>query len=206
MLFYTIAAPLLTPYNPLALDLDAAKQPPSFSHPMGTDPLGRDILSRALFAGRTSLAIGLSATALSLLLGLFVGLVAGFCGSTLNALLTMLIDLFLTFPSLLLAVAVSVVLPPGLASTICALCFAGWMSFARFFRGMVLSLKEKLFIEAARAAGCSNVRIIWVHVLPHCMSFALVAVSLKVGSFILAEAALSFLGLGVQPPNQSRGL
>lgn len=205
MLVCTVAAPLLAPYDPLALNLDAAKQPPSFSHPMGTDPLGRDILSRVLFAGRTSLVIGLSATALALLLGLCIGLVAGFCGGILDALLTMLIDLFLAFPSLLLAVAVSVVLPSGLVSTICALCIAGWASFARLFRGMVLSLKEELFIEAARAVGCSTARIIAVHVLPHCMSLALVAASLKIGSFILAESALSFLGLGVQPPTPAWG-
>ncbi|MCX8044649.1 MAG: ABC transporter permease [Desulfobacterota bacterium] len=205
VLLCAAAAPLLAPYDPVAVDLDCVKQPPSTRHLMGTDTLGRDILSRVLYAGRTSLAIGLSATVVSLGIGLCIGLISGYCGGALDAALSMTIDLFLAFPSLLLAIAVAVVLPPGIGATVFALCIAGWASFARLFRGVALSLKEEQFIDAARAVGCSSMRIIAVHVLPNCISIALVAASLKIGSFIFAEAALSFLGLGIQPPTPAWG-
>jgi len=199
------AAPVLAPYNPTAVDLDSVKQPPSSRHLFGTDTLGRDMLSRVMYAGRVSLCIGLIATVLSLCIGLAAGLVAGYCGGVVDAILTMCIDLFLSFPSLLLAIAVSVVLPPGIAATVCALCIAGWAPFARLFRGMALSIKEHTYIDAARAVGCSPHRIILVHLLPQCLPLIMVAGSLKIGSFILAEAALSFLGIGVQPPTPAWG-
>jgi peptide/nickel transport system permease protein len=200
-----LCAPLVAPYDPVAIDLDCIKQPPGYPHVFGTDTLGRDILSRVIHGSRISLLIGLSATVLSLGLGLCAGLASGYFGGRVDTALTVIIDLFLAFPSLLLAIAISVLLPPGLLSTVCALCIAGWASFARLFRGMVLSFKENLFVEAARAIGCSHGRIVFVHLLPHCIPLALVAASLKVGSFILAEAALSFLGLGVQPPTPAWG-
>ena len=205
LLCCTAAAPVLAPYDPTAVDLDCVKQPPSSRHLFGTDTLGRDILSRVVYAGRTSLSIGLIATFLSLCIGLSAGLVAGYCGGVVDAILTMCIDLFLSFPSLLLAIAVSAVLPPGIAATVCALCIAGWAPFARLFRSMALSIKEHTYIDAARAVGCLPHRIIFVHVLPQCLPLIVVAASLKVGSFILAEAALSFLGIGVQPPTPAWG-
>lgn len=199
------AAPVLAPYDPVAIDLASVKQPPDNCHLLGTDTLGRDILSRILHGGRITLLIGLSATVLSLGVGLVVGLIAGYCGGVIDAALTMIVDLFLAFPSLLLAIAVSVLLPPGTAATVCALCIAGWASFARLFRGMALSVREGLFIEAARAIGCSPMRIVLRHILPHCLPVALIAASLKAGSFMLAESALSFLGLGIQPPTPAWG-
>ncbi len=193
-------APLLSPYNPLAIDLDQLKQPPSLSHWCGTDTIGRDILSRVIYGSRYSLLIGISATVFSLIVGLLSGLAAGYCGGKTDACFTMLTDLFLAFPSLLLAIGISVILPPGLLSTIIALGAVGWASFARLFRGMAYSLKESVFVDAARAVGCSPPRILFIHMLPHCIPMAIVAASLKVGGFILAESALSFLGLGIQPP------
>ncbi len=200
LLFASVFAPCISPYNPLTVNLDIAKQPPGFSHWLGTDTLGRDILSRVIYGSRFSLIIGLSATVLSLFLGLLVGLAAGYFGGRVDILCTAITDLFLAFPSLLLAIGISVLLPPGLSSTIIVLCLVGWASFARLFRSIVLSFKENMFVDAARVTGCSHLRIIFVHLLPHCMPIALIAASLKVGSFILSESALSFLGLGVQPP------
>jgi len=205
LLCVALFAPLVSPYDPVAIDLENIKQPPCYPHVFGTDTLGRDILSRIIHGSRISLLIGLSATVLSLCLGLCAGLISGYFGGRVDTALTVVIDLFLAFPSLLLAIAISVLLPPGLISTVCALCIAGWASFARLFRGMVLSFKEQVFVEAAHAIGCSHVRIVFAHILPHCIPLALVAASLKVGSFILSEAALSFLGLGVQPPTPTWG-
>ena len=200
LLLTALGAPYLAPYDHLAIDLDHVKEPPSLGHPCGTDTLGRDILSRIIYGSRFSLLIGLSATLLSLSLGLLVGLTAGYFGGRLDTVCTILTDLFLAFPSLLLAIGISILMPPGLLSTIIALCLVGWASFARLFRGMVFSLRENMFIDAARAVGCSPLRIVFRHILPHCIPLAIIAASLKIGAFILSESALSFLGLGVQPP------
>ncbi|MEI6127927.1 MAG: ABC transporter permease, partial [Pseudomonadota bacterium] len=142
-ILFTVAlfASYLSPYDPLAINLDAIKEPPSLQHIFGTDTLGRDILSRILYGSRVSLLIGVSATALSLGIGLAAGLVAGYFGGRIDTAFTIIVDLFLAFPSLLLAIGISVLLPPGLVSTIIVLCIVGWASFARLFRGMVLSFK-----------------------------------------------------------------
>jgi ABC-type dipeptide/oligopeptide/nickel transport system permease subunit len=195
-----VFAPYISPCDPLKIDLDMIKQPPSLNHLFGTDTLGRDILSRVVYGSRISLIIGISATLLSLCIGLLAGLLAGYFGGTVDSIFTVITDLFLAFPSLLLAIGISVLFPPGLLSITIALCLVGWASFARLFRGMVFSFKENMFVDAARAIGCSHLRIIFIHILPHCVPIAIIAASLKVGSFILAESALSFLGLGVQPP------
>jgi peptide/nickel transport system permease protein len=147
----------------------------------------------------------LCTTVVSLCLGLGAGLIGGYFGGKTDTALTILTDLFLAFPSLLLAIGISVLMPPGLLSVIVALCVVGWASFARLFRGIVYSVKEKDFVDAARSVGCSSGRIIFFHILPHCLPVALIAASLKVGSFILAESALSFLGLGIQPPEPTLG-
>lgn len=190
----------LAPRDPLAIDLDCVMLRPGPGHWFGTDTLGRDVFSRVVAGTRYSLLIGLGATLVSLAIGLVTGLTAGYAGGKADACFTVLTDIVLAFPSLLLAIGIAVLMPPGLSSCVVALAAVGWASFARLFRGMALSLRECVFIDAARAAGCSHGRILRVHVLPHCSSIALVAGSLKVGTFILAESALSFLGLGIQPP------
>ncbi len=207
ILFLLVAffAPLISPYDPLAVDLDHIKEAPNAKHLLGTDTIGRDVLSRIIYGTRISLFVGISATLLSLGLGLIIGLISGYYGGKIDMLLTMIIDLFLAFPSLLLAIGISVILPPGLISVTFVLCLVGWASFARLFRGMVLSFKENTFIDSARAIGCSDLRIMFIHILPHCLPVSLIAASLKVGSFILSESALSFLGLGVQPPTPTWG-
>ena len=195
-----LAAPFISPYDPLQVDLAHIKEPPGPAHWMGTDRLGRDVLSRVIHGARFSLGISIIATLVSLGLGMLAGLVAGYAGGRIESIAVMVIDLFLAFPSLLLAVGISVLMPTGLASTTIALCLVGWAPFARLFQGMVLSLKQSSFVEAGRAIGCSAPRILFCHLLPHCLPIAIVAASLKIGGFMLSESALSFLGLGVQPP------
>ncbi len=199
------AAPLLSPFDPLEIHLHQVRQSPGAEHVFGTDVIGRDIFSRVLYGCRASLIIGLCTTVISMGIGLGAGLVAGYFGGKADTAMTVVIDLFLAFPSLLLAIGISVLMPPGLLSVIVALCAVGWASFARLFRGIVYSVKEEDFVDAARAVGCTPVRIIFFHILPHCLPVALIAASLKVGSFILAESALSFLGLGIQPPEPTLG-
>ncbi len=201
----SILAPLIIHYDPDAINLDALRQPPSFSHPLGTDNKGRDMLARVLYGGKISIGIAICAVTVSMGIGLLVGLVSGYMGGKVDMLLMAAVDLLLAFPSLLLAIGISVLFPPGIYTVMIALSAVGWASFARLVRGYVLSLREEPFIEAARAIGCSDSRILFVHVLPQCMPTAFVMAGLKLGGYILTEAALSFLGLGAQPPTATWG-
>lgn len=195
-----LLGPALYPYHPTAIDLESIKLPPTFEHPCGTDSKGRDVLSRIIYGGRVSLGISVCAAVLSLGIGVFLGLTAGYVGGTLDDVITMLIDITMAFPSLLLAIGITVVLPPGIYTVVIALALVGWATFARLVRGLTISQKAALYVEASRSIGCAPSRILFRHILPNCISTVVVALSLKMGSFILAEAALSFLGLGVQPP------
>jgi peptide/nickel transport system permease protein len=195
-----LLAPLLSPYDPLEVNLDSLKFPPSRGHLFGTDSKGRDILSRVIFGARYSLFIGFAVTFTSLTIGIILGAFAGYLRGKVDTVITMLIDLVLAFPSLLLAIGISVALPPGILPVFLALTLVGWAPFARLIRSMVLSLRESQFVDAAKSIGCSPVRILFLHILPNCLPLTIVAASLKIGSFILSESALSFLGLGVQPP------
>jgi len=193
-------APLLSPYDPLEINLDSLKFSPSLSHLFGTDSKGRDILSRVVFGARYSLFIGFAVTFTSLTIGIILGAFAGYLRGKVDTVITVVIDLMLAFPSLLLAIGISVTLPPGIFSVFLALTLVGWAPFARLIRGVVLSLRELQFVDAAKAIGCSPLRILFLHILPNCLPLTIVVASLKIGSFILSESALSFLGLGVQPP------
>ncbi|MBI5696388.1 MAG: ABC transporter permease [Nitrospirae bacterium] len=205
LILAALAAPLVAPYDPLRIDLDALRHPPSWSHWMGTDNKGRDVLSRVLFGARISLIVGVAATAVSMVIGLLVGIVSGYMGGKVDSVLSAFTDMVMAFPSLLLAIGITVVLPPGLFTVMLALAIVGWASFARLSRGMVLSIKEMPYVEAARASGCTTGRVLLRHVLPNCLPLIIIAGSLKVGGFILAESALSFLGLGAQPPTPTWG-
>lgn len=205
LILTAVFAPLLAPYNPLAMDLSSLRQPPSSTHPLGTDSKGRDILSRIVHGARISLAVGIAASAFSLCIGVILGLCAGYFGGRVDVVLSQMFDVFLAFPSLLLAIGISAVMPPGLTSAMLAITLVGWAGFARLVRGMTLSLKEHTYVEASRALGASSVRILYRHVLPNALPLILVAGSLRVGGFILLEAALSFLGLGAQPPTPTWG-
>lgn len=203
-----LLGPILYPYDPMAIDLESIKLPPSIEHPCGTDSKGRDILSRVLFGGRISLFISVCAATGSMLIGLILGLVSGYFGGKIDTVIIMVIDVTLAFPSLLLAIGITVVFPPGMSgmyTVIVALSLVGWATFARLVRGLTVSQKESLFVEASRSVGCSHKRVLFYHILPNCVATLLVALSIKMGSFILAESALSFLGLGIQPPTPTWG-
>jgi peptide/nickel transport system permease protein len=200
-----LAGPALVPYDPLAMDLDSLRQPPGAAHLLGTDSKGRDILSRLVLGARISLGVGIAASFFSLCIGVAFGLVAGYFGGRIDAFLLQAFDIFLAFPSLLLAIGISAVMPPGLASAMLAITLVSWAGFARLVRGITLSLKEQTYVEASRAIGASSGRILFRHILPNALPLLIVAGSLRVGGFILLEAALSFLGLGVQPPTPTWG-
>jgi len=197
--------PFFVSYNPLDMDLDHIKQPPSKAHLLGTDSTGRDILSRLVSGARISLSVAIIASVLSLCIGIFFGLIAGYFGSKIDILFSQTFDIFLSFPSLLLAIGISAVMTPGLISAMLAITMVGWAGFARLVRGITLSLKEQTYVEASRAIGASPARILYKHILPNVLPLLLVAGSLRVGGFILLEASLSFLGLGAQPPTPTWG-
>jgi peptide/nickel transport system permease protein len=205
LVLVAIFGPALVPYDPRAMDLDSLRQPPGAAHPLGTDSKGRDILSRIVSGARVSFAVGIAASALSLCIGVVLGLCAGYFGGKVDVLLLQIFDIFLAFPSLLLAIGISAVMQPGLTSAMLAITLVGWAGFARLVRGVTLSLKEQTYVEASRALGASSARILSKHILPNALPLLLVAGSLRVGGFILLEAALSFLGLGVQPPTPTWG-
>ena len=200
-----LIGPVVCPYSPNEIDLDAALESPGLSHPFGTDNHGRDVLARTLAGARVSLGIGVAATVLSLLIGTTIGMLGGFFGRPVDSVAVGLSDVTLAFPSLLLAIAISVIIPPGTASVFIALSVVGWPTFARLSRGMVLSIKQTEYFSAAVATGCPDQRLLLRHVLPNCLSLLIVAASLRLGGFMLGEAALSFLGLGVQPPTATWG-
>jgi len=205
LLVTAVIGPFLMPYDPGAIDLDSLKQPPGRAHVFGTDSKGRDILSRVVYGSRISLAVGIIASALSLSIGVFFGLIAGYFGGRVDAFCSQIFDIFLAFPSLLLAIGISAVMPAGLASAMLAITLVGWAGFARLVRGITLSLKEQTYVEASRSLGATPAWILVNHILPNALPLILVAGSLRVGGFILLEASLSFLGLGVQPPTPSWG-
>lgn len=200
-----VFGPGLVHFDPLSMDLDSLRQPPSRVHLLGTDSTGRDILSRLVYGARISLSVGIIASLLSLSIGIFFGLIAGYFGGKTDSILSQFFDIFLAFPSLLLAIGISAVMPAGLTSAMLAITLVGWAGFARLVRGITLSLKEQTYVEASRALGATPARILYRHILPNALPLVVVAGSLRVGGFILLEAALSFLGLGVQPPTPTWG-
>lgn len=201
----SILAPVISGYDPDRIDLDKLRKPPNFQHPLGTDNKGRDILSRILDGGRISLSIAVTAAFLSVGIGLVIGLCSGYFGGKVDTLIMSFVDLILSFPALLLAIGVSVIFPPGIYTVLISIVAVGWASFARLIRGQILTLREATFVEAARAMGCSNRRILFMHLMPQCTPLLLVMAGLKMGSYILTEASLSFLGLGAQPPTATWG-
>ena len=209
LLTTALAAPVITrsviKQDPLAMDLDALRLPPDGKHLLGTDSKGRDIFARIIAGARPSLFVGIASALFSLAIGVALGLVAGYSGGKTDAILSRTFDVFLAFPSLLLAIGISAVIPPGLGSAMLAITLVSWAGFARLVRGMTMSLKEQTYIEASRAIGASTGRILFRHILPNAFPLLLVAASLRVGGFILIESSLSFLGLGIQPPAPTWG-
>ncbi len=205
LILLVLAAPLLTPHDPAAVNVLRALEGPSLEHPLGTDHLGRDLLSRLLYGSRWSLGSVVLAAALILALGVTLGAVAGFYGGLLDDFLMRVVDVLLAFPGLVLALAVAGTLGPGIENVMLALVGIWWASYARIVRGMVLALRERPFIEAARGLGFSERRIIFRHILPNILPPVVVLATLEMGELILAIAALNFLGLGAQPPTPEWG-
>lgn len=194
-----LAASRLAPYDPLAQDIASRLAPPSLAHLLGTDPLGRDVLSRILFGARLSIPVGIAAVVLALLLGTLVGGAAGAFGGTVDEVLMRVTDLMLAFPTVILAMIISAALGAGIRNAVIAIMVAWWPSYARFVRGLVLSVREREYVEAARALGASPLRVFLRHVLLNTVSPLVILGTLDVGRAILTFASLSFLGLGPPP-------
>ncbi len=200
LILVCLSAPLITPLDPNEIDPPSALKAPSFQHLMGTDNNGRDVLARFLYGGRLSLRVGLIAIAIGAGIGVTLGLAAGYFGGWLDALISWMTDVLLAFPDLLLALAIIAILGPGIVNAMFAVGISFVPSFARLTRGSVLALRETTYVEATRALGGSDFRILFNHILPNALRTLLVLATLGIGSAILAGAALSFLGLGAQPP------
>jgi peptide/nickel transport system permease protein len=201
-----VCAPWLAPQDPTHIDLGARLLAPGQGHWFGTDELGRDILSRAVYGARISLVVSISVVSISLALGLFAGLASGFYGGWTDTVLNVYItNAFLALPGILLAIAFVAFLGPGLVNLVLALSISGWVGYARLVRAQVIAVKEREFVEAARALGAPDRRIILRHVLPNIVQPVLVQATIGMAGAVLAEATLSFLGLGVPPPAASWG-
>ncbi len=194
-----VFAPVLAPHDPLALDGEAFEKP-SLSHPFGTDRLGRDLFSRILFGARLSLGTAFLASVLIMIAAVFVGSVTGFLGGAVDSVLMRIVDTILAFPSLLLAIVVAGLFKPSLGTLMLALASVWWVSYARIVRGLVLAVRERQFVAAAKVAGARRSRILLRHILPNVLPPVIVLATLEMGTLILAISALNFLGLGVQPP------
>ena len=200
-----LLAPLLAPAPPAQLDLELRLQGPSRAHPLGLDELGRDILARLLYGARVSMAVGAAVVLLAGAVGTLVGLIAGYAGGRVDSALMRVVDVVLAFPGILLAIALVAVLGPALRHVVLALVVIGWVGYARLVRGQVLQLRELEYVAAARALGIPRRVIVLRHVLPNVLPTLFVQASLSMAGAILAEAGLSFLGLGIQPPTPSWG-
>ena len=200
-----IAAPLLARYNPLTIDLVRQLEAPSASHWLGTDTQGRDVWSRLLYGARISLTVGIISQGIALALGLVLGLVAGYFGKWVDELVMRLADVTLAFPTLLLLIAMVAALQPSLTVVFLTIGLVGWAGMARLVRGQVLVVRQLEYVQASRALGARDGRIISRHVLPGVVAPVVIAATLGVAGAIMAESSLSFLGLGVQPPTPSWG-
>jgi len=200
-----LVGPFLTPWEPNRMELERRLEGPSWEHPLGLDELGRDVASRLLAGARVSVAVGLTVVGVAGTIGTLLGAAAGALGGRWDSALMRAIDVFLAFPGILLAIALVAVLGPALRHVVLALAVIGWVGYARLARGQVLQLKEQEFVLAARAAGATTARLVWRHLLPNVLPLVIVQASLGLAGAMLAEASLSFLGLGIQPPTPSWG-
>jgi peptide/nickel transport system permease protein len=200
-----LAAPLVAPYDPSDQDSARRLEGPSRAHPFGLDDLGRDVLSRVLYGARVSLRVGFSVVILASIVGVALGAIAGYFGGAVDTAIMRLSDILLAFPGILLAIAMVAVMGPSLNNVVIALATTGWVGYARLVRGQVLKVREMEFVTAAKAIGARSTRVIVHHLLPNVINPVIVMATLGLAGAILSEAALSFLGLGVQPPTPSWG-
>lgn len=206
LVFVAILAPYIAPYDPIALSLSNRLASPSLSHLLGTDELGRDILSRIIYGTGVALKIMIIVLAIDLPLGVLLGIVAGYFGGWIDEIIMRTADIFMAFPRLILAMAIGAALGPSLVNTMIAIAITMWPAYARLARGETLSIKERTFIEAEKALGTSKARIILSSILPLCSSTTIVRATLDMGNVIRIAAGMSFLGLGAQPPTPEWGL
>ena len=200
-----VLAPLLSPYNPSLIDTGNILAPPSGAHLLGTDELGRDVLSRMIWSSRISLMVGFVAVGIATLIGVIIGAISGYYGGWVDTVMMRFVDIMLCFPTIFLILAVIAVLGPSIWNIMVIIGLTSWMGVSRLVRAEFLTLKERDFVMASRAVGASDLRIIFRHVLPNAMAPVMVSAVLGVGGAILIESSLSFLGLGVQPPTPSWG-
>lgn len=209
MILVAIFAPLLTPYPEQGIgdpNLTEKFMAPSFSHPFGTDDLGRDILARVMFGARSSLIAAFSIVAIAILIGTTLGAIAGYFGGWIDEAIMRITDIFLAFPPLLLAITIATVLEPSLRNSVLAVAVTWWPWYTRIVRAQALSIRERNFVKAARAMGVGDLAIIRRHIMPNVLSPVLVQGTLDLGSALLTMASLSFLGLGIQPPTADWGV
>ncbi len=205
LIVVALAAPLIAPFDPNQQDTARRLEAPSHEHLLGLDDLGRDVLSRIIWGSRVSLRVGFSVVILASIIGITLGAMAGYFGGWMETVIMRVTDILLSFPGILLAIAMVAVLGPSLNNVIIALATQGWVGYARLGRGQVLKVREMDYVVAAKALGARSPRVILLHVLPNIMNPVIVMATLGLAGAILSEAALSFLGLGVQPPTPSWG-
>ena len=201
----SLLAPLIAPYGPLEQKIVQRLKPPSAAHWFGTDQLGRDVLTRVLYGGRLSLPAGLSVVLLAGIVGTAIGAISGFAGGWLDELMMRITEVFMAFPTIILAMAIASALGPSLINAILAMVVVWWPSYARVVRGLVLSVKANDYVQAARALGVPEGRILWRTVLPNCLAPAVVVATIDLGNAVLVFAGLSFLGLGPDPATPEWG-
>jgi peptide/nickel transport system permease protein len=200
-----VFAPVLAPWDPHRPDVKTILDPPSARHWLGTDQLGRDVLSRMLYGARVSLAVGFVSVGIAALIGIVLGATAGYAGGAVDGTVMRLVDLMLVFPRFFLLLAVLAFLRPSIWTIMAVIGLTGWMSVARLVRAEFLALKEREFVLWSQSVGASGFRVVWRHILPNAMAPVLVAMTLGIPAAILTESGLSFLGLGVQPPHATWG-
>jgi peptide/nickel transport system permease protein len=205
VVFGAVFAPVLTPYSPVESDLLNRLEPPSLDHPMGTDQLGRDVLTRILYGARVSLSIAISVVAITLLIGTTIGVIAGYAGGWIDEGLMRIVDILIAFPGILLALVIAGILGPSLVNIMIALAIVGWTTYTRIIRGSVLSVKNQEYIKAAQLMDVSRPRIILRHIVPNVITPVVVLATMDMAFVILGTAGLSFLGLGAQPPTPEWG-
>ncbi len=205
LIFCTVFAPFLTDYNPVEPDTLSRLEPPSSEHLFGTDNLGRDVFARTLFGARVSLIVGPASTAIAIFIGLAVGCVSGFYGGRVDLVLQRIVDVVMCMPAIFLILVIIAFVGPAISTTILVIGLVYWTAPARIIRGEFLALRDRDFVEAAKAVGMKEFRVMWRHILPNALPPLIVQTSLFIAQAILIEAALSYLGLGAQPPVPSWG-
>lgn len=205
VILIAVFAPFLSPYDLDAMNMNNALKTPSAEHLLGTDQYGRDLMTRIFYGARISLIVGFISVFFSMVIGVFIGLIAGYYRGWVDSLIGRIIDVFLSFPVLLLAIALVAVLGGGTVSVIISLCLVSWTQYARVVRSSVLGIREEEYVLAAKTFGASNMRILFKYIIPNALAPIIVVATLGIGTAIVSEATLSFMGLGVQPPTPSWG-